>query len=151
MELWIPITVFAAFMQNVRSALQKHLKGRLSTSGATFTRFVFGAPPACLYLAALVTLGGHALPGTSSTFVLFAVAGGLAQILATALLVYIFSFRHFAVGTSFSKTETVQAALFGIIILGEGVGVGALFGIVDQPDRRRLDLDHAPRCRLARR
>ena len=40
MELWVPITLAAAFMQNLRSALQKHLKGSLSTSGATFCRFV---------------------------------------------------------------------------------------------------------------
>ncbi len=130
MEIWIPITIFAAFMQNVRSALQKHLKGTLSTSGATFTRFVFGVPPAWLYLAALLTWGGYALPGANHAFALFAVVGGLAQILATGLLVYLFSFRNFAVGTAFSKTETVQAALFGIIILGEGVGLAALAGIV---------------------
>ena len=36
MELWVPITLAAAFMQNLRSALQKHLTGRLSTSGAAF-------------------------------------------------------------------------------------------------------------------
>ena len=37
MELWIPITIFAAFMQNIRFMLQKHLKTkRLSTGGATF-------------------------------------------------------------------------------------------------------------------
>ena len=29
MELWIPITLVAAFFQNLRSALQKHLKDRL--------------------------------------------------------------------------------------------------------------------------
>ena len=40
-ELWIPITVFAAFMQNLRSALQKHLKGRLSTGGASYVRFFY--------------------------------------------------------------------------------------------------------------
>ena len=34
MELWIPITIAAAFLQNLRSALQKHIKGRLSTAGA---------------------------------------------------------------------------------------------------------------------
>ncbi|MEZ5935492.1 MAG: DMT family transporter [Alphaproteobacteria bacterium] len=130
MELWIPITIFAAFMQNVRSALQKHLKGRLSTSGATFSRFVFGAPPACLYLLGLLLIGGEALPGTNGPFLLFAAGGGLAQILGTALLVTMFSFRNFAVGTAFSKTETVQTAVFGIIILGEGVGAGALVGIL---------------------
>lgn len=130
MELWIPITIFAAFMQNVRSALQKHLKGKLSTSGVTFTRFVFGVPAALLYLAALLIFGGYVIPGVTMEFMLFAVVGGLAQITATALLVYLFSFRNFAVGTAFSKTETVQTALFGIVVLGEGVGAGAMLAIM---------------------
>ena len=38
-------------MQNLRSALQKHLKSRLSTSGATAVRFFFAFPFAALYLA----------------------------------------------------------------------------------------------------
>ena len=42
MELWIPITIAAAFLQNVRSTLQKYLKGRIGTTGATFVRFGYG-------------------------------------------------------------------------------------------------------------
>ena len=38
MELWIPITIAAAFLQNLRSAGQKHLKSVMGTSGATFVR-----------------------------------------------------------------------------------------------------------------
>jgi hypothetical protein len=44
MELWIPITIAAAFLQNLRSALQKHIKGRLSTSGAAYARFLYAWP-----------------------------------------------------------------------------------------------------------
>ena len=51
--LWIPLTIAAAFLQNVRSALQKHLKGELGTTGATFVRFGYGFPFALLYLAGL--------------------------------------------------------------------------------------------------
>ena len=49
-ELAIPITIAAAFLQNVRSALQKHLKARLGTSGATFVRFGYGFPLALVYI-----------------------------------------------------------------------------------------------------
>ena len=56
--------------------------------------------------------------------------GGLAQIIATGLLVYLFSFRNFAVGTTFSKTETVQTAIFGIVVLGETISFGATAGII---------------------
>ena len=44
MEAWIVITIAAAFIQNIRSSLQKHLKGAMGTTGATFVRFGFGAP-----------------------------------------------------------------------------------------------------------
>ena len=52
MELWIPITIAAAFSQNLRFMLQKHLKATgLSTGGATFARFLFAAPLAAALLA----------------------------------------------------------------------------------------------------
>ena len=130
MELWIPITIAAAFFQNLRSALQKHLKGRLSNTGATFSRFAYAAPLAVLYVAALAALTGEALPRPHATFVAYAAVGGLAQITATALLLYSFSFRNFAVGTTYSKTETVQTAIFGILILGDPLGPGAAAAIV---------------------
>ena len=130
MELWIPITIAAAFFQNLRSALQKHLKGRLTNTGATFSRFAYAAPLALLYVTALAALTGEELPRPHATFVLYAVVGGLAQITATALLLYSFSFRNFAVGTTYSKTETVQTAIFGILILGDPLGLGAAAAIV---------------------
>jgi drug/metabolite transporter (DMT)-like permease len=130
LELWIPITIAAAFFQNLRSALQKHLKGRLTNTGATFSRFAYAAPLALLYVTALAALTGEDVPRPHATFVLYAVVGGLAQITATALLLYSFSFRNFAVGTTYSKTETVQTAIFGILILGDPLGLGAALAIV---------------------
>lgn len=129
MALWIPITLFAAFMQNLRSTLQKYLKGQLSTSGATYSRFVYAMPLALLYVAGLVHFGGYEFPGLNARFFVFALVGGAAQIAATALLVYIFSFRNFVVGTTFSKTETVQTAVFGVIVLGETISFNAVIAI----------------------
>jgi drug/metabolite transporter (DMT)-like permease len=130
LELWVPITIAAAFFQNLRSALQKHLKGRLTNTGATFSRFAYAAPLALAYVTALAALTGEELPRPHATFVLYAVVGGLAQITATALLLYSFSFRNFAVGTTYSKTETVQTAIFGILILGDPLGLGAAAAIL---------------------
>lgn len=130
MDAWIPITVAAAFFQNLRSALQRHLKGVLTTTGATFSRFAYAAPLALVYVAALAAFTGEDLPTPNPTFVAYAAVGGLAQITATALLLYSFSFRNFAVGTAYSKTETVQTALFGIVILGDPLGLGAAAAIV---------------------
>jgi drug/metabolite transporter (DMT)-like permease len=130
LDFWIPITIAAAFLQNLRSALQKHLKASLSTSGATFSRFAFAAPLAILYVILLSIFGGFALPSPSPSFLGYIVIGGVGQILATALLVYLFSFRNFAVGTTFSKTETVQTALFGFLILGDRLSIPAATGIL---------------------
>jgi len=134
MELWVLIAIGAAFFQNVRSSLQKHLKGRLSTTGATFSRFIFAAPLAVGVLSALVLVGGYTLPIPNLRFAGFAVLGGLSQITATALLVHLFGLRNFAVGTTFSKTETVQAALFGVVVLSDAItpmaGVALLVSLI---------------------
>ncbi|MCZ6511869.1 MAG: EamA family transporter, partial [Alphaproteobacteria bacterium] len=128
--LWIPLTIAAAFLQNVRSALQKHLKDRLGTTGATFVRFGYGFPFALLYLAGLVAFTDLPVPQLNLRFIAIVMVGGLAQIAATALLVSLFDKRNFAVGTTYSKTETVQAAIFGLIFLGEAVSLNAAIGIL---------------------
>lgn len=129
-DLWIPVTLFAAFCQNARSAVQRHLKGVLSTTGATFSRFGYAFPLAIAYCLALHHFGGWAFPEPKAEFWIYASIGGAAQIGATQTLLYLFSFRNFAVGTTYSKTETVQAAIFGIVILGDPLAVGALLGIL---------------------
>ncbi len=128
-ELWIPITVFAAFMQNLRSALQKHLKGRLSTGGASYVRFFYACPFALVYVAAVQVVGGYTLPAANGLFLLYCLLGGLSQILFTFLLIHLFSFRNFAVGTTYSKTEVIQVALLGLILLGDRVSAAGLFAI----------------------
>ena len=129
MELWIPITVAAAFLQNLRSAAQKHLKSVMGTTGATFVRFGFGLPFALLFLSALAVIGGDAVPAPNARFLIWVVIGASGQIAATFLLIHLFSHRNFAVGTAYSRTEPAQAALFGLIFLSERVTAGALAAI----------------------
>lgn len=129
MEFWIPITIAAAFLQNLRSAAQKYLKGVMGTTGATFVRFGFGLPFAALYVLILNKISGFEIPSISGPFFVWVVLGGLAQITATFLLVYLFSFRNFAVGTAYSRTEPIQAAIFGLVLLNESAGGGALLAI----------------------
>ncbi len=130
MSLWIPITIAAAFLQNVRSALQKYLKGVMGTTGATFVRFGFGAPFAVVSVALMHYGLGYAWPPVGVHFLVAAAIGGIAQIVATFLLVHLFSFRNFVVGTAYSKTEPLQAAAFAFLVLGEGLTRGGLFAIV---------------------
>jgi len=128
--LWIPITFAAAFFQSVRTALQRHLKGRLSTNGAAFTRFLFALPFAAAYVGALHLAGGVPLPGRNAAFWAWLVLGGVTQIVATSFLLHVFAYRNFAVGVAYSKTEPIQTVPMGFLFLGETVSAGALGGIV---------------------
>ena len=119
MPLWIPITIAAAFLQNLRSLLQKRLTGKLSTGGATFARFVFAFPLALAYALIVSGLTGWFPASFSLTFCTFLVMGALAQILATYALLASFGHGAFAIGTAYSKTEAVQAALVAAFLLGE--------------------------------
>ena len=91
MELWIPLTIAAAFFQNIRSALQKHLTGKLSTLGAGYVRFVYALPVALLYFFAVMYFEQQPLPGVSNRFLFYAVTGGICQIMFTIFLLWLFS------------------------------------------------------------
>ncbi len=131
MEYWIPVTIAAAFFQNLRFMLQKHLKdSRLSTSGASFTRFLYGAPIAAALVAVLHLGLGWPLPRAGPGFALYVVIGGMAQILATNCVVALFAERNFAIGIGFKKTETIQTAMLSLLILGEAISVHGLAAIM---------------------
>ena len=130
MPLWIPITIAAAFLQNLRSTLQKKLTDEMSAMGATYVRFAYGLPVAAIYLTGLVIFTGATLPDPNAAFLAYAALGGLAQIWGTVLLVAIFAYRNFAVGNTYSKTETIQTALFGLIVLGDLLSFGAFLAIL---------------------
>jgi drug/metabolite transporter (DMT)-like permease len=130
MEIWVLITVVAAFLQNIRSALQRQLTSRLSAEGAAYVRFIFALPFAGIYLVVLACYLDMPLPDPNVVFAGYVVVGGSAQILGTVFLIRSFAVRNFAVGTAYSKTETMQAAMFGIVLLGEGVGQFAVLGIL---------------------
>jgi len=130
MPLWIAFTLLAAFAQNIRSALQRGLAADLTATGASYVRFVYGLPFAVLYLAVLLAVTGEPLPTPTLTFVAAIAIGGAAQVVAAILLVRMFALRVFTVGTTYSKTETVQTALIGFLVLGETVGPLAFAGIL---------------------
>jgi drug/metabolite transporter (DMT)-like permease len=129
MELWIPITIAAAFLQNLRSVMQKQLKNTLGTTGATFVRFGFGMPFAALYWIILIWFFGNELPNFAPSFALWVIVGAAAQISATFLLVHLFSLRNFAVGNAYSRTEPMQTAIFAFILFGTHFSAGALVAI----------------------
>jgi len=119
MSSWVGFTIVAALMQAIRTAGQKQLTSSVSPMSSTLIRYVFGLPFAIAYL---IFLGdGHTqallLEASKNTrFLVYGAMAGLAQIAATFLLVKVFSFRNFTVGTSFAKTEAIQAAVLGTIL-----------------------------------
>jgi len=151
MELWIPLTIGAAFFQNIRSALQKHLSGKLSTLGAAYVRFLYALPIALIYLIGLAAYTDKPLPDISSQFLLYAVLGGICQIMFTVFLLWLFSFRNFAVGTTLSKLETIMVAIFGLLLLGDtltsavviAISVSALGLIVLSVGQSKLSVANA--------
>lgn len=135
MELWVFITISAAFFQTVRTALQKHLKADLSTNAISFTRFIFGLPPACLYAATLLYIYDIPLLAAPITqapipFWTFCTIAGIAQIIATSLLVYLFSFKNFMIGTTFVKTEAILTAVLGVILFSEHISLWGFAAIL---------------------
>jgi drug/metabolite transporter (DMT)-like permease len=128
--LWVLISLASAFLQNLRSALQKALTPRVGVLGATYARFVFAAPWAVLLVAVLAISAGTPLPRPNLAFAAWALAGAIAQIAATLLLLHVFSLRNFAVGNTFAKTETVQAVLLGLVLLGDRIALLPLLGIL---------------------
>jgi drug/metabolite transporter (DMT)-like permease len=133
-EFWIVLTIVAAFLQTLRSSLQKRATGMLSVNGASYLRFVYALPFVWGYLGFLLV--ARSLPELPVEFFVFCVTGGVAQIVATAALVGSFAHGNFALGTTFSKTEVVLTALVGAVVLSEslsgaqwaGVGV-SFFGV----------------------
>lgn len=129
MPLWSPIAISAALFQCWRTAMQQKLRGMLSVNGAGFVRFLYGVPPAVLFLLIAMALSGRGPPAISWPLVGFAAAAGVLQILATNLLIMAFGYRNFAVGTAYAKTETAQSAIVALIVLGEALHPLAWTGI----------------------
>ncbi|MDB5621551.1 MAG: multidrug transporter permease [Devosia sp.] len=127
---WIAATLLASALQTVRNGVQRGLTGSLGTLGATYVRFLYGLPFAVLFLLLVAVGTGEALPAIGGWSALYALGAGLAQILATALMLWTMKSRSFAVTTAIIKTEPVLVALAGLVLLGEVLHPLALGGIL---------------------
>ena len=120
--IWIPISIGAALLQAVRTAGQKQLTGEITVMAASYVRFLFGLPLAALYLWALVNWLEPEFRAPPLRFYLFSLACAVAQIMGTVLLVRLFSYRNFAVGTTYARTEALLTALIGTLFFAEIIG-----------------------------
>jgi drug/metabolite transporter (DMT)-like permease len=128
--LWALFTVIAAGAQTVRNATQRELTTRLGTVGATHVRFLFGFPFALVFLAGVMIVLGQELPRPPLVYWPWVIVGALAQIAATALMLAAMNDRSFVVVYAYIKTEPVQAALFGLLVLGDVVTPGMAAAIL---------------------
>jgi drug/metabolite transporter (DMT)-like permease len=117
--LWIPVTLAAAAAQTGRNATQCRLTETIGTVGATQVRFLYGFPFALVALAVMSLGTGETVPRPTTTFLVYALIGAVTQILATALMLSAMRERAFSVVTAYTKTEPVQVALFGLVLLGD--------------------------------
>jgi drug/metabolite transporter (DMT)-like permease len=117
--LWAVFTLIAAAAQTVRNATQRELTASLGTAGATHVRFLFGLPFALVFLLAVLFASGAPLPSPPTVYWPWVLQGAIAQIAATALMLAAMSDRSFVVVYAYIKTEPVQVALFGLVLLGE--------------------------------
>src|SRR4029077_11722412 len=128
----VPITLGAALAQTLRNAAQRHLTRDLGALGATLVRFLYGLPFAVLWLAIawIGFAGAGPWPAINAPFLIWTVVAALSQIAGTALLLRNMEERNFAIGVAYSKSEIIQVALFGLVLLGDRVSAIAVVSIV---------------------
>ncbi|WP_046861914.1 DMT family transporter [Microvirga massiliensis] len=129
-QLWIPATLAAAAAQTARNATQRTLTETLGTVGATQVRFLYGFPFSLIFLAGVITVTGEQLPLPGASFAGYLILGAMAQILATALMLAAMRERSFSVVTALIKTEPVQTAVLGLVLLGDVLTLPLLAAIV---------------------
>ena len=147
--MWIPLSIFAALMQAIRTAAQKTLSQTMSTMGTTYVRSLFGLPFIALFLAGLLYLQGGGVPTFSRIFIVYVFGGALSQVLATALLIHMFTLKSFAVGTMLTKSDILLTAIIGSLLFSERLSamgwigllvvfVGVLLMLIGKLDARSL-------------
>src|SRR4030088_1078569 len=114
-------TLIAAASQTARNATQRELTTTLGTGGATLVRFLSGLRFALVFRAIVLAATGVGLPRPPASFWAWVMEGSLAQIAATALMLAAMNDRSFVVVYAYIKAEPVQAALFGLVFLGDVV------------------------------
>jgi len=127
---WALFTIIAAAAQTVRNATQRGLTASLGTVGATHVRFLFGFPFALVFLVGVMIALDQSLPIPPLVYWPWVIDGALAQIAATALMLAAMNERSFVVVYAYIKTEPVQAALFGLLFLGDAVSPGTAAAIL---------------------
>ena len=128
---WIIFTISGAFFQNLRSSLQKKLNKDLSTVASTYVRFAFALPFAILvFFLNFGNFGVISKIFNQPNFLYLTIIASIFQIMFTFTLLNLFKFSNFVVGTSLSKTEVIQVAIFEYFLLKDTLNIFGIFGII---------------------
>ena len=131
-HFWIVLAVLGAALQAIRTAAQRDLNKHLSTLATTYVRSLFGLPLLAVYLGAVMWATGEGVPVFGWRYLAYTLIGAMAQVVATMLLIRMFTLRSFGVGTMLTKVDIVFTAILGALLFSEtlsGGGVVAL-GVV---------------------
>lgn len=128
--LWAVFTIIAAGGQTVRNAMQRSLTATLGTVGATQVRFLFGFPFSVLFLIGVCIALDRRPPTPEASYWLWVFWGAVTQFAATALMLAAMGERSFVVTIAYIKTEPIQVALFGLVLLGDQLTLGMVVAIV---------------------
>ena len=95
-------------------------------------RFLYGLPFAVLWLLVvwIAIAGAGTLPPVTPPFLWWILVASLSQIAATALLLRCMQERNFALGVAYAKTELLQIAVLGLVLLGDRITVFSVAAIV---------------------
>ena len=128
---WVIFTVLAAFFQNLRTSLQKRLNKNLSLVASAYVRFAFALPFAfIIFFINFRSLNIVQIILDQNNFIYYTFLGAIFQVIFTLLLLYLFKFSNFVVGTSLSKTEVIQIAIFEYILLKDKLNLFGVIGII---------------------
>lgn len=120
---WVYLTLMASAAQAMRTGGQKHLTQHMNTLAVTLVRFVYGLPFVAVYFLILLYVFEKDIPVPTPYFLSFCLLASVSQIVATVLLIYLFSFRNFAVGTTYARTEAFLTAVVGALFFGEMINL----------------------------
>ena len=128
-HFWIVLAVTAALLQAIRTAAQRDLNKHLSTLATTYVRSLFGLPVLVIYLAVVLAATGERLPDFNLAFLANTFVGAMAQVIATMLLIRMFSLRSFGVGTMLTKVDIVVTAILGGLFFSEYLSLGGIVSL----------------------
>ncbi|MDT8758295.1 DMT family transporter [Sphingomonas psychrotolerans] len=127
--LWAGATIAAAAFQVGRNALQRGMIGQSGPWGATLVRFLFGLPFSLFFVGLAWIFTPDAALQFGSGFWWPALAGALAQVLATAALLLAMAYAGFAIGTALQQSSVPLAAIMGLLVFGDNLSLLGWSGV----------------------